>query len=58
MALILDHVREHAATLVLVTHDEELAASCTDRVVRLADGQIAASVSDSTFGPQSTADRL
>jgi putative ABC transport system ATP-binding protein len=42
MALILDHVREHAATLVLVTHDEELAASCTDRVIRLVDGQIAA----------------
>jgi predicted ABC-type transport system involved in lysophospholipase L1 biosynthesis ATPase subunit len=43
MALILDHVRDHAATLVLVTHDEELAASCTDRVVRLIDGRIAAS---------------
>jgi predicted ABC-type transport system involved in lysophospholipase L1 biosynthesis ATPase subunit len=42
MALILDHVREHHATLVLVTHDEELAASCTDRVVRLIDGRIAA----------------
>ena len=42
MALILDHVREHAATLILVTHDEELAASCTDRVVRLVDGRIAA----------------
>jgi predicted ABC-type transport system involved in lysophospholipase L1 biosynthesis ATPase subunit len=42
MDLILDHVREHAATLVLVTHDEELAASCTDRIVRLVDGRIAA----------------
>lgn len=42
MALILDHVRAHAATLVLVTHDQELAASCTDRIVRLADGRIAA----------------
>src|SRR5437764_1427375 len=42
MALILDHVREHAATLVLVTHDEELAAGCTDRVVRLVDGRVAA----------------
>lgn len=41
MALILDHVREHDATLVLVTHDEDLAASCTDRVVRLADGLVA-----------------
>src|SRR4051812_15015845 len=42
MALILDHVREHAATLVLVTHDEDLAASCTDRVIRLVDGRLAA----------------
>ena len=42
MTLILDHIREHAATLVLVTHDEELAASCTDRVVRMVDGRIAA----------------
>ena len=42
MSLILDHVREHAASLVLVTHDEELATCCTDRVVRLVDGQIVA----------------
>lgn len=42
MDLILDQVREYAATLVLVTHDEELAASCTDRVVRLVDGRLAA----------------
>jgi predicted ABC-type transport system involved in lysophospholipase L1 biosynthesis ATPase subunit len=40
MDLILDHVREYAATLVLVTHDEELAADCTDRVIRLLDGRI------------------
>ena len=42
MDLILQHVRDHAATLVLVTHDEQLAASCTDRVVWLVDGEIAA----------------
>lgn len=42
MTLILDYVREHAATLVLVTHDEELADACTNRVVRLADGRIVA----------------
>jgi predicted ABC-type transport system involved in lysophospholipase L1 biosynthesis ATPase subunit len=42
MALILDHVHEHTATLMLVNHHEELAASCTDRVVWLVDGGIAA----------------
>jgi predicted ABC-type transport system involved in lysophospholipase L1 biosynthesis ATPase subunit len=40
MALILAHVREHGATLILVTHDEELARESTDRVVRLKDGQL------------------
>jgi predicted ABC-type transport system involved in lysophospholipase L1 biosynthesis ATPase subunit len=40
VALILNHVREHGATLVLVTHDEELAAQCTERVVRLKDGRL------------------
>jgi ABC-type lipoprotein export system ATPase subunit len=40
MALIVNHVREHQATLVLVTHDEELAQECTTRIVRLKDGEI------------------
>jgi predicted ABC-type transport system involved in lysophospholipase L1 biosynthesis ATPase subunit len=40
MALLLDHVRQHRATLILVTHDEELARSCTERIVRLKDGQV------------------
>ena len=40
MALLMDHVRASAATLVLVTHDEELARSHTQRVLRLADGEI------------------
>lgn len=40
MGLITDHVRRHATTLILVTHDEELAAGCTDRVVRLKDGHL------------------
>jgi ABC-type lipoprotein export system ATPase subunit len=40
MKLILDHVARHAATLILVTHDEELARACTDRVIRLKDGQL------------------
>jgi ABC-type lipoprotein export system ATPase subunit len=38
--LIHDHVASHGTTLILVTHDEELAASCTDRVLRLKDGQL------------------
>ncbi|HEX5442996.1 MAG TPA: ABC transporter ATP-binding protein [Pirellulales bacterium] len=40
MGLILAHVREHGASLILVTHDEELARECTDRVVRLKDGEL------------------
>ena len=39
MDLILAHVRDHRATLVLVTHDEERAGASTDRVIRLKDGQ-------------------
>jgi predicted ABC-type transport system involved in lysophospholipase L1 biosynthesis ATPase subunit len=40
MALITDHVTQHGTTLILVTHDEELAATCTGRVVRLKDGHL------------------
>jgi ABC-type lipoprotein export system ATPase subunit len=40
MGLILDHVQLHGATLVMVTHDEELAGTCTSRVVRLKDGRL------------------
>jgi predicted ABC-type transport system involved in lysophospholipase L1 biosynthesis ATPase subunit len=40
MALITDHVQKSGATLILVTHDEELARGCTDRLVRLMDGQL------------------
>ncbi len=39
VALILDHIRGSGATLILVTHDEELAGECTERVLRLKDGQ-------------------
>lgn len=42
MGLILEHVRRHGATLVLVTHDEELAGTSTDRVIRLKDGRLLA----------------
>jgi predicted ABC-type transport system involved in lysophospholipase L1 biosynthesis ATPase subunit len=37
--LLTEHVRARGTTLLLVTHDEELARICTDRVVRLKDGQ-------------------
>jgi putative ABC transport system ATP-binding protein len=40
IALLLRHVRESGATLILVTHDEELAGESTDRVVRLKDGEL------------------
>jgi predicted ABC-type transport system involved in lysophospholipase L1 biosynthesis ATPase subunit len=38
--LLTEHVRSRNTTLILVTHDEELARTCTDRVVRLKDGQV------------------
>ena len=40
MALLLEHIRAAEATLLLVTHDEELARRSTDRVIRLQDGQV------------------
>jgi predicted ABC-type transport system involved in lysophospholipase L1 biosynthesis ATPase subunit len=40
LALIAEHVRAHGTTLVLVTHDEELARRRTDRVLRLGDGRL------------------
>ena len=42
IGLIIDHVVSHGTTLILVTHDEELAATCTNRVLRLKDGQLCA----------------
>jgi predicted ABC-type transport system involved in lysophospholipase L1 biosynthesis ATPase subunit len=41
MDLLLWHVRTRGATLVLVTHDEELARKSADRIVWLRDGQLA-----------------
>jgi predicted ABC-type transport system involved in lysophospholipase L1 biosynthesis ATPase subunit len=35
-----NYVRVHGTTLILVTHDEELAGRYTDRVIRLKDGQL------------------
>jgi predicted ABC-type transport system involved in lysophospholipase L1 biosynthesis ATPase subunit len=40
IALLLDHVRGQQMTMILVTHDEELAYRCTDRIVRLRDGEL------------------
>jgi predicted ABC-type transport system involved in lysophospholipase L1 biosynthesis ATPase subunit len=40
MAVLLDQVLRLGTTLILVTHDEELARSCTSRVFRLKDGQL------------------
>jgi predicted ABC-type transport system involved in lysophospholipase L1 biosynthesis ATPase subunit len=40
MALLLEHVRRDETTLIMVTHDEELASGAADRIVRLKDGQI------------------
>jgi ABC-type lipoprotein export system ATPase subunit len=38
VAVLGNHVRDHGCTLILVTHDEELALRLTDRIVRLQDG--------------------
>ena len=40
MEILEAHVRDRGATLVLVTHDEDLARRHADRVVRMKDGQI------------------
>ncbi len=40
MDLLMDYVERHRTTLILVTHDEELADRYTDRVIRLKDGQV------------------
>jgi len=39
MDVLFDLQRQHATTLVLITHDERLAGAC-DRIVRLLDGRI------------------
>ena len=40
IALILEHIRARGATLILITHDEELAHTCTTRILRLKDGTL------------------
>jgi putative ABC transport system ATP-binding protein len=39
IGLLMHYVDTHGKTFVLVTHDVELTASCTQRVLRLADGR-------------------
>jgi predicted ABC-type transport system involved in lysophospholipase L1 biosynthesis ATPase subunit len=41
MTLLLAQVRDRGVTLILVTHDEDLAARSADRLVRMVDGRIA-----------------
>ncbi len=43
MALLTAHVRAHGTSLVLVTHDEDVARANTDRILRLSDGRLATS---------------
>jgi predicted ABC-type transport system involved in lysophospholipase L1 biosynthesis ATPase subunit len=40
IALILDYVRSSGATMILVTHDEELADRCATRILHMQDGVI------------------
>ncbi len=50
--LLTDLNQEHGATLVLVTHDEELAARA-DRLIRLRDGQVISdSMSENGYKPE------
>ena len=38
--LLLDHVAQNGTTLILVTHDLELARQSADRIIHMRDGQI------------------
>jgi ABC-type lipoprotein export system ATPase subunit len=40
MRLLLDHVQLYGTTLILVTHDEELARQSADRIIHMRDGRI------------------
>jgi putative ABC transport system ATP-binding protein len=40
IALLTDYLRAHGTTLILVTHDEDLAGRCADRLLHLRDGRL------------------
>lgn len=42
MTLLNRYLTEHQTTLIMVTHDEELAKQHTERIIRLQDGQVVA----------------
>jgi predicted ABC-type transport system involved in lysophospholipase L1 biosynthesis ATPase subunit len=42
MDILMSHVGQHGTTLIVVTHDEELAQGCADRILRLRDGRLVA----------------
>jgi ABC-type lipoprotein export system ATPase subunit len=42
MSMLLDHLRRDGTTLIMVTHDDELARQAADRIIRLKDGQVLA----------------
>jgi ABC-type lipoprotein export system ATPase subunit len=50
MSLLLEHIAKRNATLLLVTHDQELARKSADRIVWLSDGQVAREVASGEPG--------
>jgi ABC-type lipoprotein export system ATPase subunit len=51
MELLLGHVSQRGTTLVLVTHDEELARRSADRIVWLRDGHLSSGSSSTAISP-------
>ena len=39
LSILVDHIRQHGTTLIVATHDDEVAAIC-DRIIRLEDGSV------------------
>jgi putative ABC transport system ATP-binding protein len=40
IAILENHLNTHGSTLILVTHDEDLARRCAPRILRLQDGRL------------------